>query len=596
MGDWFSALINQPTHYFFGGDMRPFFERYTTVLAIAFLSMTAWMAHFYLSGQFLLYEDDYAVMGRTLDLDFASLLGILKALWHDCPMGRPLHFTFGRIFAYLGNQMAGLQGMYWIGFTVVCANILLFFALMKKLAPVAVAFFGAVCFCLFPADTTKPLLTHSFMIQPGLTFLLVALLLYAGKRPWLSYVVIFGSLITYEPTALPFLMAPLLKKPWDRKRRKILCLHIVSIFACLLLAGVVRLMLHESRVSELVSHYPWEAAFKALGSLALGPFTVIWCFVARMFDGALNVRPWGALAGGVFLFLGIPLAMALQQGSVLVENVNNRLARLSMKTRILELDFEIKSNPHHRGILRLAILGISMRFCAYLLSFSYWPPMVMEGRETCVHIAASIGGTMVFAAVAWTFMVIGKAYRGHWGAILALTAYLSLLLCFHTTVQDDFAKSARLQKNFWRQIISLCPDLEEDTIIFVEPEGLPATHYIRSNFWTDRLILELMFQFPLNWRNPPRLYILDYQIYESIRRGPDQTILWNRPVPPPQDIVPSVLERKKVILLQMQNGGLDRQYGDVALGPGLLLELKPMGRSVLSLLPKRPLYHYITTN
>ncbi|MBI9077506.1 MAG: hypothetical protein JEZ02_19020 [Desulfatibacillum sp.] len=573
--------------------MQHLFDRYVTALSVVFLCTTAWMAHFALSGHFLLYEDDYAVMGLSLDMDLPSLMGILKALWRECPTGRPLHFTFGRIFAYLGNQAGGIQGMYWIGYTIICANTLLFYALLRKMAPLAVAFFGALCFCLFPADTTKPLLTHSLMIQPGLTFLLAALLIYTGKRPWLAYFVILGSLVTYESTALPFIMAPLLKTPWNRERFKILCRHILAIFLVLGLAGAVRLMLHESRVCDLLQ-YPWDAAVKALWSLVLGPLTIIWTFVLRMFEGITKARPWGSAVGGVIFLIGAPLTMALQQKSLHAKNTENRLARVSIKTRVLDLFLEMDLNRHHRGIARLLITGVTMRLSAYLLSFPYWPPLTVEGRLTCVHIAASVGGSMVFAAVAWFFMAVCKAYKGKWGAVLALTAYLSLFVCFHTSVQDDFAKSAGIQRSFWKQTLNLCPDLEEGAIILVDPEGLPDTHYIHSNFWTDRLILDLMFDFPRGWITPPRLYVLNYQTFQSVRPGPDNTILWDRPVSPPQNTIPSVLEQGKVIFLKMANGRLERQFSPIALGPDLVLDLKPLGPNLLSNLPKRPLFAYMT--
>lgn len=569
-------------------------EHRRTALTLLFLCFVAWAAHYSLSGRFLLYEDDYAVMGRSLDMDLAALWGILRSLWLECPMARPLHFSFGRVFAYLGFQWAGLQGMYGIAWAIICLNTVLVFSLLKKMAPGAVAFFGALSFLLFPADTTKPLLTHALMIQPGVTCLLAALLIYTGKRPWLSYATILGALLTYEPTALPFLAAPLLKKPWDRQRMKKLAHHILIIFSLMALAGGVRLMVHEARMNDLASGHLPEAAAKALASTALGPLTIIWSYAARMFDGAWTVRPWGALMGGLFLVMGIPLAMALQQAGVRAQNIDPRIVGFKIKSRVLDFSFQINTTFHHRGIFRLLVTGMAMRFCSYLLAFSYWPPMITAGRETCVHIAASVGSSMVFAAVAWLFMIVCKAYEGRWGGILALCAYLSLLVCFHTTVQESFAKSAYLQRSFWRQTIALCPDVEEGTVILVREEGLPKAKYIRSNFWTDRLVLELMYDFPAEWKDPPQLYVMDYRISHSFRQRPNGEILWDRPVPPPENVRPSVLKPGNVILLEMEEGRLVRRFGAGALGPDLRVQLKPKGDDLLNSLSTRPLFALIS--
>ena len=585
--------LEAPCNLTRGGEMLQQSERRQTALTFLFFCLAAWAAHFCLSGRFLLYEDDYAVMGRSLDMDLPALWGIVRALWVDCPMARPLHFTFGRVFSYLGVWAAGLQGMYWIAYAIVCLNAILFFTLLKKLAPAAPAFFGALCFLLFPADATKPLLTHALMIQPGLTCLLTALLIHAGKHVWLSYIVILGSLLTYEPTALPFLMAPLLKKPWDRPRMKIFLRHILLIFSCLALAGLLRFMLHEARMSELASGGLVEAAAKALGSLVLGPLTVLWTFASRVFSGMADIRPWSALAACAFLILGIPLALALQRNDARAGDGEPRKIRFSLNTRLLDFSFEMTAAGHHRGVFRLAVLGASMGICAYLLSFSYWPPMVAAGRETCVHIAASVGWSMVFAAAAWTLMAAGRVYNRPWGAACVLTAYLALLLCFHASVQEDFAESAQVQRAFWRQVVSLCPDVEEGTVIFVRGKGLPQTKYIRSNFWTDRLILELMYDFPADWKEPPRLYILDYQISHSLRRGRDGEVMWDRPVPPPENLRPSVIKPGSLILLEMDGGRLARRCGSMVLGPDLPLQLKPRGAGSLRDLPARPLFAWI---
>jgi hypothetical protein len=74
---------------------------------------------------------------------------------------------------------------------------------------------GAAMFCLFPADTTKILLTHDFQLQPALTFALLASLAYAAHRRWLAYPLAACALLSYENAFLALFALPLLLRRWD---------------------------------------------------------------------------------------------------------------------------------------------------------------------------------------------------------------------------------------------------------------------------------------------------------------------------------------------------------------------------------------------
>lgn len=568
-----------------------------TALSIILLCITAWIAHFYLSWEFLLYEDDFAVMGRSMDMGTDRLWGNLKAIWTHWPHGRPLHFSLGRILSYLGMGFSGLFGFYLIGYAIICVNTILFYAFLKKIAPPVVAFCGALSFCLFPADTTKPLLTHSFMLQPGLTFLLAAFLVYMGKRPWFSYIIIIGSLITYEPTALPFLGAPLLKGPWDKKRLRAFGVHIFGIFSVLACAALVRVSMGEHRIIELAGQSLFDTLYKILTSLALGPQTIVWTFISRPFTALTQAMPWGFGAMAFFFCAYIAAIFYLIKKSPQSRQKKPAISRFSINTKILTMTWEAKIPEYVRDSMRLFGAGLFMTCAAYLLSFTYWPPMTTIGRTTCMHLAATIGGSMMFASLVWILVYLGTAYNKKTLSAVFVALYLSLLLCFHTVVQDDFAKSARLQRKFWKQVVSLCPDVRKNTVILVDPQGLAQTSYICTNFWTDRMIFELMFDFPKKQASPPRLYVLEPYLKETIRFEKNK-IVWNRPIGPPQNFITTPLPEKNVIFLKMQNTGLTRVFGSISLGfeKSLWISLKPKGPDNLSGLAHRPLYDFMIEN
>src|SRR5207302_4136088 len=115
----------------------------------------------------------------------ASYLGTrFETVFTSLPQGRPLGFFLPDLLSFIGDKLGGLPAIYLIGFLVVTLNTFLCYRLLRVRVPPAPAVVGAAVFCLFPADTTKILLTHDFQLQPSLTFALLAALAYsAGRRP-----------------------------------------------------------------------------------------------------------------------------------------------------------------------------------------------------------------------------------------------------------------------------------------------------------------------------------------------------------------------------------------------------------------------------
>src|SRR5436305_461513 len=83
---------------------------------------------------------------------------------------RPLGFFLPDLFSFIGDKLGGLPAIYLLGFLIVTLNSFLCYRLLRTRIPRAAALAGALAFCLFPADTTKILLTHDFQLQPSLTF------------------------------------------------------------------------------------------------------------------------------------------------------------------------------------------------------------------------------------------------------------------------------------------------------------------------------------------------------------------------------------------------------------------------------------------
>src|SRR5207237_4181343 len=115
-------------------------------------------------------------------------------------------------------------------------NTFLCYRLLRVRVPVAAAAVGAAVFCLFPADTTKILLTHDFQLQPSLTFALLAALAYAAGRRPLAYALSAGALLSYESGFLALFALPLCLRSWDRRLLRELVGHMLML--AVVVAGV----------------------------------------------------------------------------------------------------------------------------------------------------------------------------------------------------------------------------------------------------------------------------------------------------------------------------------------------------------------------
>ena len=85
-------------------------------------------------------------------------------------------------------------------------------------------------------------------------------------------------------------------------------------------------------------------------------------------------------------------------------------------------------------------------------------------------------------------------------AIVLLAAYLSLLVAYRFSIQQDFEKAWRNRaQSSGRTSVQQVPDLTDGTLILVTRQSLPTTHFIETNSWADPIVL------PADLRVPSRL-------------------------------------------------------------------------------------------
>lgn len=517
-----------------------------SVQVLGLLALVTWVAYFLHFRQFGLYEDDYFFVGEVIGNDPSFLIQRL-GYYASWPQGRPIGFLLPNLLSVVGYKLGGMHALYLLGFAIVLLNSFLFYILLRRRFSRTVALSGALSFCLFPADTTKILLTHAFQLQPSLTFLLLASICYLNGRRLLAYLLIVGSLLSYESTFVVFFGIPLLGARWTRELWGPFARHAAILIGILGCGVLVRLLIGEQRAADATGGVV-QIVPRVLGSIVIGPVRSLLLF----FYGPLRVAPFPTWSPE-------NLVLATLAG--------------------LGLVWVFRRHRDSAAAVHLLLSGLVLLVLAYGLAFTHYPPVAMYGRVTSVHLAATVGGSIIFASLAsW-------ALSRRLGPIV-VGVYLGLLVGYSLTIQRDFARSWQLQQAFWTDITRCCSDLADGTILIFETDQSSETKFIETHSWADALVLREIYQFPETWQNPPRLFTLDSNWVQRIERDGAG---WRWLVPRATwDEHWEPLPAANLIVLRQVEGRLVRTTGALDL-PGGSVPLKtPTVPAIIW--PRRPLF------
>ena len=449
--------------------------RHEAPAALALSAALVWIAQFHHFRDFGLYEDDYWFISEAMGKDPSYLASRFQTAFTTLPQGRPFGFFLPDLLSFIGDKLGGLPAIYLLGFAVVTLNTFLCYRLVRARVPAAPAAVGAAVFCLFPADTTKILLTHDFQLQPALTFALLAALAYAADRRWLAYIVGAGALLSYESGYLALFALPLFLRRWDRRVLVELVRHALVLACVVVGALILRYAVGEGRATASVGSVG-DIVPPLLGSLLLGPARSL----AGMFYGPLRAVPtWD------FEVLAAALLVAVGAAMLLVALHGERRAR------------------ERSDAAQVVAAGAIMLMLGYGLAFTHFPPNALVGRGTSVHLGATLGMSVLAAGLAWLMLSIRPRM-----ATAVLAMYLALASGYYVTIGRDFIQSWQLQRAFWQQVAACCSDLRDGTILVYELDSSEEPTFIFANSWADALVLGETFTFPRTWSNPPRLFSL----------------------------------------------------------------------------------------
>jgi hypothetical protein len=442
------------------GPRRSLLERRTVVAALV-LSSVVLFSLYIRAPDYGFYEDDYWGIVPWFKTPAAEMWAITVSHLETWPTGRPLNHILPRWFSWLGYHLAGVQGIYFLGFLVHSTNAFLLYLLLRRWLGHWAAVIAGCFFVLIPADTTRIFLLHSAHVHTSLTFLLVALLLNRTRYGAASYPIAGLSLLSYETAFLPFIVFPLFFV--DRKKRiSRWLIHLAGCAIVLLVVFGVRLRLGDARANSVMSG-AGEMLWRMVSSLWIGPETGLQT-LAKAASAAPHAQPPFA-----FLFAGLVVVLLVV------------LPRLMPEPAVAE-------TPDRPKMITVFLAGVASWIFAYALTLTNYPPTQQAGRLTSTHVAAVFG----LACMSGAFAAYFRSFRMRSiriATVAIMSGLVGWLTLYSFRIQSGFAYAWAHERQFWQQVIQLCPDITPKTRIILEGTEAAQNEFILTNSWADPLVL-----------------------------------------------------------------------------------------------------------
>lgn len=549
----------------------------TQITIFVLISITIWVAHFFYSNQFGLYEDDLFRVEPMMWMNWKEAWELIVNQSNF--QGRPLHDGFIFVFSWLGFRLGKLHFIYFLGYLIVTINAFIFYLLLKRISQNNFFIITAtLSFCLFPADTTQAFLTHSLGLQPSLTFLLLAFHLYLSNQKYLAYVVVLGCLLCYETFFSVFMAAPLLTEKWTKNLTKKLLKHGIIMAFLMLWVIIFRKLTGESRISELK---PIDAFYTIVNQMFIGPIISLKMYIYRPIQ-TLKMFTHEQLIF-VFVFFIIFFVFLL---TTKIKILNNSVKEKS------------KNNLFFLSQSQMIVTGFTLLILSYPLTFTV-PAVEISGRASRVHSGAIIGASIIIGCTFSGLILLSKTPLIRIIVKFILAIFFSLLLGFALNIQKDYQISWQHQRQFWTDVFYLCPDVKEGDLILVDAPNLKQVEQIQSFNLLTASMPERIYFFPAdwNWEFYPRLY----QLNESWEKN----IIENGKFKLNHDILPSfypwekerIIEPSKVILLKTNQDKLIRINSPLIVNnQELLLKSSELFPSLPLNFKSKPLSNYLIKN
>jgi hypothetical protein len=524
------------------------------VLTCILLGILLWVGRYWQFKSFGLYEDDLTIIPGAVVMNSSELFRYIGSyIAHLYGHGRPLSDSFIYLFSNLGWRLAGLQGIYMLGFVLTWINISLFYALIRRIATQNMAVIASIFYVLYAADTTQVFLTHSLGAQPSILLLLLAFHAYLSNHKIVAYILAVIILFSYETPFLVFLAAPLLQKKWGTQMIKKFVLHAFILLIFLAAVYLLRMQIGEGRVLGLSTQ---QMLTYPITHSIIGPVVSLGTYLLRPYQAIREVNPTILLAIGISLLAFLAVFYFLKWK--FQPDVRQLVRIWFTRSRWRELPDEMQN------LGKLFIAGLVMLIGAYPLTFTV-RAYAISGRDTRVHLAGVVGASLVVACVITILFTLFHHKKAGWVVSLLISLWAALLVGYGFVIQRDYRLAWQYQQDFWTSLIQLVPDAGPDTAILITPDGLKDTRQIGANTWNLPRILNQLYGMPTEWKNPPRVFRLESQWQEHLVGSDDNFILNVITVIAPPSLYGEV-PSKHVIFIESSSGELIRQTQPLMIG------------------------------
>lgn len=465
-----------------------------------FFLVINFVAHYFYFRTFGFHGEDYLSLIPSLAYEPSYALTLVSDLLSSLSRGslgfegRPLELFFVRIFTTIASNLGGLHGIYLFAWVLATgASFLTYLIFARKGEPLC-GFIAAFFLTLSPAFTMRQYLSIQLGLCPSLIFMLAATLMYTGGRRFSPYILITGSLLTYEAFFFPFIAAPLLLNDrWGREFLKKAAIHIALLLVIMAIIAAIRNAEGEDRILAIAG-YAAELPARIAVSVLYGTYTsVFYGFFHAAVETVMNLKLTSA---ALALFIAFVLALFIRAISI-------------RETFDLSDADQADSNV---PVLKTALAGLLFAMFSYVTAFHSGNYLILATPEdTLIGIASrvhfpAIFGSAVFLSALFLLMVRraeNKAIRLM--STLFLSALLTLLAIYSFKQQYDYKATWQYQQCLWTNIYKKAPDIDNNTILVVEVDGLPSVGAY-SRFGLP-MALSRIYSFPKEWNSPPRLSV-----------------------------------------------------------------------------------------
>jgi hypothetical protein len=449
-----------------------------TILVALVLSCVVLFSLYIRVSEYGFYEDDYWGIVPWFKTPPTQLWALTISYFETWPTGRPLNHILPRWFSWLGYHWAGVQGIYFLGFLVHSLNAFLIYLLLRRWLGHWSALLAGFLLVLLPADTARIIPLYTAHIYTSLTFLLIALLV-NRTRCWVaSYPIAALSLLSYETAFLPFIVFPLFFV--DRGRRVFRWLvHLAGCGTVLILVFGIRLKLGDARANSVISG-PGELLWRSVSSMWIGPETSLKTLVKAILQGPHAQAPFAFLFAGLIALLLLALPRLIRETPGSPDEVSNRSQSLTV-----------------------FLAGVASWIFAYALTLTNYPPTQEAGRLTSTHIAAVFGLACAIAGATGYLRSLSRPVK--MATTTLVTVLVGLFTLYSFRVQAGFAIAWEAERQFWRKVVELCPDITPETRIILVGTEPKQNEFILGNSWADVLVLQNSF----NTGGTPLLFYYD---------------------------------------------------------------------------------------